>query len=156
MTCIRFSFLYSFKSCILNYLDICKKQDFCCKAKCSRSNFLWETAAERRGGGGDSIQRSGPANRHPMLNYKRADKVLFAPRDTLPIVSVRVQMPLQQQSFLAVSVNLVKLLFLAFSIVHYHWPLLQDAARVFPNKQIRAFYRDRPGSRARLPFSVSR
>lgn len=51
MTCIRFSFSYSFKSCILNYLDICKKQDFCCKAKCSRSNFLWETAAERQGRG---------------------------------------------------------------------------------------------------------
>lgn len=108
-----------------------------------------------RGGVGDSMQRSGPANTNPMLNYKRADKVLFAPRDTLSMVSVLVQMPLQQQSFFAVSVNLIRLLFLAFSIVHYRWPLLQDAARVFPNKQIRAFYRDRPGSRARLPHSAS-
>lgn len=52
------------------------------------------------------------------------------PRDTLPIVSVHMQMPLQQQSFVAVPVYLIKSLFLAFYIVLYHCPLLQDAARV--------------------------
>lgn len=63
---------------------------------------------------------------HQELNCKRADKGWFTLRDTLPIVSVHVQMPLQQQSFVAVPVNLIKSLFLAFSGVHDYCRMQQE------------------------------
>lgn len=133
-------------------LGVCKKQDFCCRAKC-----LEELAAEGQGQGrGGNWKDQSQLTGTQSLIVGELIKVSSPQGTHCPSSLCMCRCLSNSNPLVAVSVNLTKSLSLAFSTVPQHCSLLQNAPRVLPMEQVLAFYRARPGSPALLPHSASR